>query len=155
MDMFVSFLMVPNSHHLKVSSILIASPILVKCNVSSHYSSRKRGRGINNEKIPMEVINAQLPEQMTPQLSSCWFLHTHTAASRDTYVENKTHELSTTSFLPPPWSPPPPAQMLFISMCCDIRLTNYGYKGKDEPNIYNLCTEQCRSSSESWTKAWL
>lgn len=54
----------------------------------------------------MEVINAQLPEQMTPQLFLCWFLHTCTAASWDTYVGGKQdtwaqyYFLSTTTLTP-------------------------------------------------------
>ena len=44
-NVFISFLLVPHSHHLKDSGIPTASPILVKCHGSYHYSARKRNGG--------------------------------------------------------------------------------------------------------------
>lgn len=91
--MFISLFMVPNAHHLTLrdESIPTTSPNLLNV-MSVLIILLERGRGTNDEKIPMEVINEQTPPSANDTtvlpvlvyLRACMRTqHTHSCVSGD------------------------------------------------------------------------
>ena len=94
------------------------------------------------------AINTRPPPRTDDSIVSPVRVSLHTAVSCEVRKKQEAMNSRFSAFYHHPNSCPPQT-LLFISICCDLRLTNCRCRGKDEYSAFNVCTEQCTSSLKS------
>lgn len=114
---------------------------------------RKRGRGMNNEKIPIEAINTQPPPWTDDSIIISMLVSLHRTVSCG--IHKKPQEKWAQDYLPSTVTLIlAPQTLLLISMCCDLKLT--GQRWIQHVSTYvqsNVC--QVRNLNKSLALAFL
>lgn len=125
--------------------------LYLKCNIGSHYSSRKRDRQIMRKFPSRQLIHNLLPGQLTPQSPPCWFLYTQQSPVRSTNNRrpwSQDSRPSIISLIPAPWT------LLLISTRWGLRLLSCSYRAAHSKYIHsNKC--QVRNLNTSVALAFL